>query len=414
MRFPRHLWSLLPITTLPIIAVAALGAIRWVHRAPKLPVAEVRRTEFVDHVEIRGQVKALRSETLMAPPSAGDLQILKIAPNGAKVKKGEVLIEFDGSTLRQKLAQDRSALKSAAAEVQQARAAARLKEEQDLTDTMKTRFDAEAARMDASKEEILSPIEGAEAKLKVGDAERKHAEAEARLKANRASAAADLLTKQKKNDQAAFDVEKDEAALSSLVLRAPTDGVVVILGNGRAAGPTAPPGPFKAGDRAWPGASLIELPDASTLRVVGRIDEADRGRLSLGQSANIKFDAVSDRSFTGKLDEISATASSDFAGGWPFPRNFTVGLALRESDPRLTPGMGAVASVAVDRVPNAIVIPNAAIFRKAGRTVVYVRNGSSFKEVSVEVARRSGEDALIVKGLDIGQQVALKDPTSAE
>jgi multidrug efflux pump subunit AcrA (membrane-fusion protein) len=60
------------------------------------------------------------------------------------------------------------------------------------------------------------------------------------------------------------------------------------------------------------------------------------------------------------------------------------------------------------------VIPGAAIFRKAGRAVVYVRHGSRFEEVPVEVARRSGDDALIAKGLDTGQQIALKNPTVTE
>ncbi len=295
MRFPRRFWRPLQITTLPVIAVVVFGAIRWARSAPKLPVADVRRVEFVDYAEVHSQVKALRSQTLIAPPGAGDLQILKIATNGAKVKKGDVLVEFDASTLRQKHAQDRSAWKSTQAEIDQARAAARLKEEQDLTDSMKTRFDAEAARLDASKEEILSAIDGAEAKLKLADAERKHAEAEAKLKADRAAGAADLVSKQKKCDQAAFDVKQDEIALGSLVLHAPSDGVVVIQGNWRSAGPMSAPVPFKAGDRAWPGAALIELPDPSTLRIVGRIEEADRGRLRLGQTATVRVDAVTDR-----------------------------------------------------------------------------------------------------------------------
>jgi HlyD family secretion protein len=414
VRFPRRLWRPLQITTLPVIAAVAFGAIRWVHSAPKLPVADVRRVDFVDYVEIRGQVKALRSQTLFAPPSAGDLQILKIVANGAKVRKGDVLVEFDASTLKQKVAQERSALKSAQAEIEQARASARLKEEQDLTDTMKTRFDAEAARMDASKEEILSAIDGAEAKLKLVDAERKHAEAEAKLKADRTAAVAELATKQKKCDQADFDDKQDELALNSLTLRAPTYGVVIILGNWRASGPRAASAPFKPGDRAWPGAALIELPDPSTLRIEGRIEEADRGRLRLGQSAHSRVDAITDGSFTGKVDEISSTASIDFTSGWPFPRNFTVGISVDAPDVRLNQGMSAVAAVAVDRVPNAIVIPAAAIFRKTGRMVVYVRHGSRFDELKVEVARRSGEDALITQGLDTGQQVALRDPTLSE
>src|ERR1700738_434373 len=124
MRFPRRFWRPLQITSIPVIAVVAFGAIRWARSAPKLPVADVRRVEFVDYVEVHSQVKALRSQTLIAPSGAGDLQILKMATNGATVKKGDVLVEFDASTLRQKHAQDRSAWKSAQAEIDQARAAA--------------------------------------------------------------------------------------------------------------------------------------------------------------------------------------------------------------------------------------------------------------------------------------------------
>jgi hypothetical protein len=60
------------------------------------------------------------------------------------------------------------------------------------------------------------------------------------------------------------------------------------------------------------------------------------------------------------------------------------------------------------------VIPVAAIFRKGGQSVVYVHRGSRVEEQPVEVARRSGENALIAKGLSRGEQVALKDPTATE
>jgi len=107
-------------------------------------------------VEVHGELKAVHSVTIAAPAGAGDLLILKIAPTGTKVKKGETLVEFDASTLRQKLAQDRSALKSAEAAIEQSTASSKLKEEQDLTDVMSSRFDVQSAQMDASKQEILS------------------------------------------------------------------------------------------------------------------------------------------------------------------------------------------------------------------------------------------------------------------
>src|SRR2546429_9800752 len=69
------------------------------------------------------------------------------------------------------------------------------------------------------------------------------------------------------------------------------------------------------------------------------------------------------------------------------PRNFSVDVVLSESDSRLTPGMGATVRVAVAKIPDGIVIPSTALFRKAGRSVVYVQRGSKFEETPVEVSR---------------------------
>ncbi len=394
-----------------VLVVLVLGALRMASPAARLSTAEVKRKEFVDYLEVKGEVKALHSAIIAAPYGAGDLQIMKLATNGAKVKKGDVLVEFDNTTVKQKLAQDQSALKSAEAEIHQSRAAARLKEEQDLTDVMTARFDAQKARLDASKQEIVSVIEGEEAKLKVADAVEKVKEAEAKLNADRSAAAADLVTKKQKEDQAAFQVKQDERSLASLALRAPLDGVVALQNHWQ---PQGGPTPFKPGDRAWPGAAIAELPDPSTLKISARIEEAERGQLKVGQTGTVRVEAVPDGSFEGRIDTISPTASLDFNAGWPVPRNFTVEVGLANGDARLAPGMGAVVRVAVDRVADGIVIPSSAIFRKAGRTVAYVRRGSKFEETTVEVLRRGGDEALIGKGLQPGEQLALKDPTLAE
>jgi len=399
------------VTAAVVLGLFVLGAFRLASPAAKFSTAEVKRKEFVEYLEVKGEVKALRSVIIAAPYGAGDLQIMKLAENGAKVKKGDVLVEFDNTTVKQKLAQDQSALKSAEAEIQQSRAAARLKEEQDLTDVMAAKFAAQKARLDASKQEIVSAIEGEEAKLKLADAEQKVAENEAKLNADRAAAKADLGSKKQKQDQAEFQVQQDEHSLASLALHAPLDGVVALQNHWQ---PQGGPTPFKPGDRAWPGAAIAELPDPSTLKISARIEEAERGQLKLGQTGSVRIEAVPDGSFEGRIETISPTASLDFNAGWPVPRNFTVEVALANSDSRLAPGMGAVVRVAVDRVPDGIVIPSAALFRKAGRTVAYVRRGSKFQETSVEVLRRSGEEALIAKGLQPGEQLALKDPTLTE
>lgn len=403
-------WKVAAGAAVLIIGGLVFGAFRLANSAVKLPTAEVKRKDFVDSLEIKGDVKALRSVIIAAPYSAGDLQIVNIVGNATKVKKGDLVVEFDATTVKQKLAQDQSAVKSAEAEINQSRAAARLKEEQDLTDVMTAKFDAEKARMDASKQEILSVIEGEQAKLKVADAEQKLKENEAKLKADRSSAGADLGSKKQKYDQAVFQVKQDERSLASLSLHAPLDGVVAVQNHWE---PQGGPTPFKAGDRAWPGAAIAELPDATSLKISARVEEAERGQLKSGQTASVRIDALPDRTFDGHVEAISPTASLDFNAGWPLPRNFAVDVAIGESDSRLTPGMGATIRVAVARMPDGIVIPVTALFRKAGRSVVYVRHGSTFEETVVEVSRQNPEEALIGKGLNPGEQIALRDPTLA-
>jgi RND family efflux transporter MFP subunit len=373
------IWS-----ALVVAGVLGFGAFRLAKSAVTLPMADVKRKEFVDYLEIKGEVKAIRSAVIAAPYGAGDMQILRLVDNAAKVKKGDFLVEFDATAV---------------------------KEEQDVTDVMTAKYDAEKARMDAGKQEILSVIEGEQAKLKLADAEQKLKENEAKLKADRAAAVSDLASKQQKHDQATFQVQLDERALDSLTLRAPLDGVVALQNHWQ---PQGSPTTFKPGDRAWPGAAIAELPDGSALKISARVEEAERGQLKLGQTANVRLDALPDRSFEGHVETISPTASLDFGAGWPVPRNFAVELSLTGTDTRLAPGMGATVRIAVARVPDGIVIPTNALFRKAGRTVAYVRRGSKFEETAVEVSKQSGDEALIAKGLQAGEHLALKDPTLAK
>jgi RND family efflux transporter MFP subunit len=390
----------------------AYGGYRIARPALNLPTALVQRAEFVDYVQVRAQTSARRSVTIAAPYQAGDLQIIKLAQNGSQVKKGDVVVQFDATTMKQNLAQDQSTLKSADAEIKQSRAQAHLKEEQDVTDAMKARYDVQSAKLDASKQEILSKIEGAEANLKVSDAEAKLKDVEAKLKSDQASDAADIASKQQKRDQAVYNVQQAERSLEALTLRAPSDGLVTLMSNWRASGPFGGSMPFKPGDRAWSGAAIAELPDLSTMEISGRIDETQRGRVQLEQTAMVRVDAIPDKEFTARVARISEIASMDFTGGWPFPRNFSIDFAIATSDSRLRPGMSANVRIAVDRVARGIIIPAEALFHKSGQSVAYVIRGSKFQERPIEVARRSGDQLLIAKGLQEGERVALRDPTA--
>jgi RND family efflux transporter MFP subunit len=371
----------------------------------------VERGEFSDAMPFHGEVKALKSVAISAPSGAGDLQIVEIAPDGVAVKQGDVVVQFDATKTEQDLAQYKSALNSSDAEIAQARAQARLKEEADQTAVMKARFDVESAKLDASKNEILAEIDGAEKKLLVADAEQKLLQAEEQLKSDRADNAAKIADAEQKRKQNLYNVQQSERSLAALTLRAPASGIVALL---QVWHPGVGMSVLKAGERAWPGAAIAELPDLSTLHISMRVDESERGRLQPDQKITAHFDALPDRDFTGQTKRISAIATQDFSGGWPFPRNFDVEIMLDQTDARLRPGMGANVRVTVERVPNAIMIPAQASFQKSGRTVAYVLNGAKFDERRIDVARRSGDHLLVAKGLQPGEKVALQDPTLKE
>ena len=398
------------IAALAATSVAVFGFVHYSRHSPSVPTVEVKRGEFVDSIQFRGELKAMKTVTISAPPDAGDLQILKMATDGSRLNQGDMIVEFDPSKTRQDLANDQSILKSAQAEIEQVRAQNLLTEEGDATAVTKARYEVELAKLDASKGEIVSKIEGSEATLKLNDAMQALREAEVKLSSDRAADEATVESKKNASNKAAFDAQRAERALTSMTLTVPSGGtlsLVPIWHDGAVS-------PFKPGDRAWPGAPIAELPDASSLRIVARVDETERGRLALMQPATVQLDAISDRQFTGKLARIGTIATSDFSAGWPIPRNFDLEIALDQADPRLKPGMTVQVAVIVDRVPQAITIPAQASFLKSGKNVAFVWDGSAFRERLIQVERRSRDRVLVSSGLRSGDLVALKDPSVKE
>lgn len=387
-----------------------LGAVRLGGRGPSVPTIAVQSGEFLDSMQFHGEMKALKSVTISAPAEAGDLRIIKIATEGTAVKTGDVVVQFDSTKTEQELAQFRSALKSAEAEIGQAKAQARLTQEEDKTAVLKSHYDVEGARLEASKQEIVSHIEGEESKLKLSDSEQKLREAETKQKSNAQLNQATIESKQQGSEKARYDVARTERALGRMTLRTPSPGTISLVQHFSNSGMIA----FRAGDQAWPGAPIAELPDPASLRISARVDEVERGRLALDQPVTIQLNAIPDRQFTGHIGRISAIASLDFSSGWPFTRNFTLEIALDQTDPRFKPGITGQVTVIVDKVANAVSMPAQALFQKSGQNVAYVWRGGQFEERTIEMGRRSGDKILVAKGVRAGEQVALRDPTAKE
>jgi multidrug resistance efflux pump len=393
-----------------LVVVAIAGASGAFGRGASLevPTTAVVKGEFIDYLQVRGEVKAVRSVPLTVPTTGGgDLQILELAKNGMTIKRGDVVVRFDPMTVQRTLNDRRSDFKQAEEEIAKTQAQYRIQQQQAQTDMTKARYDVRRAELDTVPHEFLSRMEREQKELALADAKARLSEAERKLKTLHDIETAELGSKIQKRDKARFDLEHAERQLGGLEIVAPVDGVVAIMPNWRSC---CPPPDFKAGDRAWPGQVIAEVPDLSTLRVTARLEEAERGRMQPGQRVVVRADAVPDKELGGKIDDISALARVDFSN-WPPQRNFDMVVQIDQMDPRLRPGMNTSVRVAVDRVADAVLIPARAVFEKEGRSVAYVpRMRGGWDERLVQIARRGQEQHIVLGGVEPGERVALKDP----
>jgi len=414
-RFVRPLLNRRRAVALAVfVCLVLLFACWWTRPAAVsgIPVADVVAGDFLDTLQLRGEIRPVKSIVLNAPViSTGDLRIVKLARTGSMVKRGDPVVQFDTTTLERTLQERRSELKRVEADIERAKAQARMQEEQNSTEQIRARNDVERARLDTTAAELLSPVEAQERKLALSDAEHRLRATDVKVTSGRDASAADLESLKQKRDKALAEVQQAERNLASMTLVAPSDGMVTLMPNYSASSGLSNAPDFREGDRPWSGAAIAELPSMASVIALARVDEADRGRVQVGQRVTVRVDALPDKELTGTVADISTLARADF-GGWPPARNFDVRISLERGDPTLRPGMSAALRIIVDRVPRATLVPARAVFTKGGRNLVYVLRGGSFDERVVEVARRSDERVAVARGVKPGERVALKDPTA--
>ena len=78
----------------------------------------------------------------------------------------------------------------------------------------------------------------------------------------------------------------------------------------------------------------------------------------------------------------------------------------------LRPGLLADVEIIVEKVPDAIYVPNQSIFERDGKYVVYVMKGKTFEARPIQIAKRSETVSIIRSGILQGDTVALQDPNA--
>jgi multidrug resistance efflux pump len=351
---------------------------------------------------------------ILAAPQVPEPRIVRIAESGRPIKKGDVVVEFDAAQQEQNLLERNTTVRTVDSEIIQTKASHRMTDEQDAMNLMTSQYNLERAKLDASKAEVVSQIEGAKSRLDVGISEGELKQVKTVLTAHDETQKADLDRLAQRKDKTVRDVDRAKGYLKRMVLRAPQDGVVNILPNFRAQGSfgSAPPA-FKEGDRAWTGAAIAEIPDLSNMRMDLKLEEVDRGKLKLGQQVRVRVDAIADRELTATLDWISPIAAINFRGMGLTEKTFPARATLKQLDNRLRPGMSATAEVVIESAPKSLLIPVRASFMNNGKPAVYIQHGEQFVIRQIEVGRRNDTDMVVLKGLKEGEQVALENPIEA-
>lgn len=379
----------------------------------EIPTARVRRAEFVISVKARGEIRSTNSR-ILAAPQVPDPKITKLYESGKAVKQGEIVIEFDTAQQEQYYLDRSTSVRTVDSEIVQTKASHRIVNEMDGMNKMTSEYNVERAKLEASKAEVVSEIEGAKSRIDVGVTQGELGQVNTTIGAHKISQEADLDRLQQKKDKTLRDLERAKSYLSKLVIRAPISGIVNILPNFRASGSfgSSPP-PFKEGDRAWTGAAIAEIPDLSSMRVEMKLDEVDRGKMQLGQKVRVRIDALPDKEIEADLDWISPIAALQFRGFGSTEKSFPARATLKSVDPRLRPGMSASAEILIESQPNALMIPARASFVNRGKPSVYVQRGAGYQIRQIEVGRRNDTDIVVLNGLKEGETVYLENPIDA-
>jgi multidrug efflux pump subunit AcrA (membrane-fusion protein) len=393
-----------------LLGAAGYGAYRYRtgQGAEVLPSAPARQGDFLVIIRCRGELKASRSVQIYTP-MVPNLRIAWLASPGNLVKEGDVIVKFDSSSSAQQLMQKEAALRQAQATLDQALAQAKITADQDKTDLADSEFTVERARLEASKQEIVSRIQGEESKVDYGVAQQKLKVEEATVALHAASDKSKLASLTRQRDAAQADVDLMKSRLGQMEIKSPVAGVITLGFNYSQGWMNAKQ--FKVGDNVYSGMVLAELPDLTTLQMDAKVEETDRGRLHEGQDVRVRVDSLPELTIEAKIGAISLLAET--SNEWPPVRNFRAYSYLTKPDPRLRPGMNGGMDIITDRIPNAISIPAKALYTKDGKPIVYVASKDAYTPTPIDILARN-PDEIAVKGLKVGEMVTLVDPEKKE
>lgn len=178
------------------------------------------------------------------------------------------------------------------------------------------------------------------------------------LQANNAKNANDQAMQQLSLQSAQNDLNNKIEQQNKMTLTAPIGGVVVAKNDNN-------------GDSVQAGKALITIADLSSMKIDVQVDELDISKVKTGQTADIKFDAISGKAYTGTVDSISqmGTTSNNVT-------TYDVIVTINNPD-GVKIGMNGNVSIKVTSKTDALTIPVEALVERNNKKYVMVKTSGS-------------------------------------
>ncbi|MEN8006872.1 MAG: HlyD family efflux transporter periplasmic adaptor subunit [Candidatus Krumholzibacteriota bacterium] len=398
--FPRNR---LILGTAGAVAVAML--LIWLTgggASPSLPVATAEQGHFVVTTTTVGELAAVNSKHIPAPPGWNN-NVTSLIDEGTIVSPGDELARFDTDQLEKRVEERQAAYEGAMAELENQRVTNIKTLAEKKAALQRQELSLEKAKLQAEAMKFESKSRQRQQELDLRRSELDLQEAREDLAAQKDIAAAMLTEKEVKARKERLDLEESQENLLKMTVLAPDSGMVVHKKIWTQSGSRK----IRVGDRVWNGLSIMELPDLSSFLVNTWVNEVDIHRLALDQPTEVTIDALQDRTLTGKVTRISPLARQEGDEDKDKIKVFDVDILLEGDVTSLLPGMTAQCRIIHQEFDDVTHVPLEAVFQEEDGPVVYRQGG---KSQSVQLGPVGEDDVIIETGVDAGDVLLLVRP----
>jgi len=298
-------------------------------------------------LRLQGSVEPVRSHPVIVPrltgTGNGTLVIVHLVKPGTRVKRGELLIEFDRQA-QIKTAHDRQAEYSDFVEQINRKRGEQLTAGAHGEAELKTAENAvKSAELEVQKTDVVPPITAEQNRLSLDEARAKASQLRKTFELRRKLDTADIRALEIQRDRALNAWKHAESNAEKMRVVSPIDGMVVLKSTWK----NGTMGEVQEGEEVRPGLGIMDVIDSSAMQVRARVNQADVSALRVGQAARITLDSYPGRAFDGRLEQLSQIGSISTMSNRV--RTFLAVFSIDGSDPHLMPDLAAAIDMAEDR-----------------------------------------------------------------